>query len=116
MPKREHESGGGGQRSELHDHGDGTFHTMTGGQKTEHQHIGAAMVHMAHHHAPEGGHSHVMHHMEGHTMHHMSESGQASGPHEAANMDELKGHMENATGEGGGEEYGGESQHESMFG
>ena len=38
----------GAGHTELHDHGDGTFHTVTpDGEKTEHPHLGHALAHIA---------------------------------------------------------------------
>jgi hypothetical protein len=54
-------------------------------------------------------HSHIEHHFDGHhTSHHISEHGEVSGPHEHANTEELKGHMDQMLGGGGmeGEDSG----------
>src|ERR1700676_1684351 len=70
----------GAGHTELHDHGDGTFHTVTpDGEKTEHPHLGHALAHIAHHHMPDGAHSHVHHQEEGgHVSHHVKEDGAVS--------------------------------------
>lgn len=121
MGRAEKDGGdGGGGHTQLHDHGDGTYHSVTSdGERTEHPHIGHALAHIGRHHEPEGHHSHVMHHggsEDGHTSHHAGMSGGAvSGPHDHANLEALKEHMGNfldeeeneggasAAGHGGGE-------------
>lgn len=82
-----------GGHTQLHDHGDGTYHSVTpDGEKTEHPHIGHAMAHIAHHHVPDGAHSHV-HHADGmHTSHH-AKDGAVEGPHDHENLEALKQHM-----------------------
>ena len=103
-----------GGHHELHAHGDGTFHTVSPeGEKTEHPHIGHALMHMAMHHEPDGAHSHVHHQEDGsHTSHH-GKDGEISGPHESQSLDEVKGHMAKAAGESEGHEgYGGGSPFE----
>ena len=108
-PSHEHEEGG--DHTELHPHGDGTYHTVAGGEKTEHPHIGHAMMHMAMHHEGDSAHSHVMHHEGGgHTSHH-AKDGQVSGRHDHENMEALKQHMDKFLGEEeqeGSGSYGGE--------
>jgi hypothetical protein len=98
-PMEADHEGEDGEHSELHDHGDGTFHTVVGGQQTEHPHIGHAMMHMAGHHAPDGKHTHVMHHDGGHTSHH-HDGGSVSGPHEHATSDEMAEHVKQFADEG----------------
>ena len=114
----EHQMGGkpeadGGEHSKLFDHGDGTFHTETsGGERTEHPHIGHALVHLGAHHEPDGKHFHV--HQDGgggHTSHQAAEGGHAEGPHDHENIEALKEHMdqflnEEAQESGGGNEDG----------
>lgn len=115
-PMEEHEGMDGGEHSELHAHGDGTYHTMAGGKKTEHPSFGHAVMHMAAHHHPDEMHSHVHHHEDGgHTSHHMKD-GAVSGPHDHENMDALKSHMDKFLdeeknessdyGDGGGSPFG----------
>jgi hypothetical protein len=116
------ETEGGGEHSELHPHGDGTFHTVAGGQQTEHPHIGHALAHLAAHHAPEHLHSHVEHKMDGsgmHTSHHARMGGEVDGPHDHANMDALKTHMDqflSEEGHEGGSAGGGHEQDGEMGG
>ncbi len=94
------ESEGGGEHSELHPHGDGSYHTMTDGQKTEHPHLTHALAHLAGHHEPEHMHSAVQHHEDGtHTSAH-HDGLETSGPHEHENMDALKDHLDNFANQG----------------
>ena len=94
-----------GSAIELHAHGDGTYHTIARGsgdyypsmggkdpRRKEHESFGAAVVHMAKHHA-EGDHMHIMGHEDGFTSHHMKEGGNPSGPVEHDNVTELKKHV-----------------------
>lgn len=66
--KGEHEDGG--NMTEVHNHGDGTFHTTHGGQKEEHESIGHLHAHLSKLHGEEG-HSHFHAHHDGmtHTSH-----------------------------------------------
>lgn len=50
-----------GDHSELHPHGDGTYHSVSGGEQTEHPTLGHALMHMAAKHEPEGDHMHLHH-------------------------------------------------------
>ena len=116
-PAGEHE-GGGGEHSELHPHGDGSYHSITpGGERTEHPHIGHALVHLGKHHE-QGKHMHV--HSDGmeHTTHHAEDGGEVQGPHSHENIEALKEHLgqffneESHEGSGGG---GNGRKHESIF-
>lgn len=86
-------------------HGDGTYHTqehgqesdygMSGGResgRTEHPSFGHAIMHIAKHHGPEGDHMHIHGEEDGYTTHHVMDDGEVEGPHEHANMRELKKH------------------------
>ena len=58
--------GGEGEHSELHAHGDGSYHTIHGGKEEQHPDLGHALTHLGH--ANEGGkHMHVHH--DGGAMH-----------------------------------------------
>jgi hypothetical protein len=84
-------SAGGGAHSELHDHGNGSFHTvMADGTKTEHPHLHHALAHMAAHHGP--GEKHHLAHHDGMSMttHHVGEDGQVQGPHDHDNAEAMK--------------------------
>lgn len=122
--------GGAGGHSQLHPHGDGSYHTITSdGQRTEHPHIGHALMHMAAHHEGDGKHMHV--HQDGgggHTSHHVAEDGKVQGPHDHENIEALKDHMgrflDEEANEWSGEDYGGGGKraakggggHESLYG
>lgn len=117
--------GPGGSSSHLHDHGDGTFHIEHhDGSRTEHPHIGHALMHMAAKHSPGDKHMHAHHDGMSHTSHHVGEDGVVQGPHEHEDTEALKEHLgrffdEEAAehdGGGGGEEHpdymsGGKSLH-----
>jgi hypothetical protein len=103
------EQGGEGSPMTLHAHGDGTYHTETeDGERAEHGHIGAALMHMAHHHEPDATHMHVHHDGGSLTTHHVHEDGQVQGPHDHENIEALKDHMDQFLDEEGheGEEGG----------
>lgn len=118
-PDRNGETGGGGEHSELHDHGDGTFHTVAGGEETQHPHIGHALMHLAAHHDGEAKHMHV--HSDGmsHTTHHVA-GGKVEGPHEHEDTEALKEHLGRFLDEEGSERGGdgvenGGGEKESLF-
>lgn len=78
----------------LHAHGDGTYHTMGGGQygdgkRTEHASIGHALMHIAKQHS-EGDHMHVHSTDSGVSTHHVMEGGKVQGPHDHENLRSLK--------------------------
>lgn len=106
---------GGGEHMQVHDHGDGSFHTVSKeGEQTEHPTVGHMLMHVAHSSAPEHGHTHVMHNAEGgHTSHHVMQDGEIQGPHEHPDMESLAEHMRGMTGEGGG---GNNPQEDAMGG
>src|ERR1017187_988654 len=88
------EAGEGGEHSQLHDHGDGSFHTMTSdGQQTEHPHITHALAHLAGHHSPENMHSVIQHHDDGTSTSSHHDGTEVSGPHEHENVEEMKEHL-----------------------
>lgn len=92
----------GGDASELHDHGDGTYHSMIGGEKTEHPSLGHALMHMAAHHEPEGTHVHAHSDGMGVKTHHVSDGGEPQGPTEHESPEEAGQHMASVmNGEGG---------------
>ena len=100
-----------GPHSQLHDHGDGTFHTLThDGERTEHPHIGHALTHLGAHHAG-GMHMHIHHDGASMTSHHAGEDGEVQGPHSHENIEALKDHLgkffSEEESEGGGGGYGG---------
>lgn len=110
---------GGGEHSELHDHGDGSFHTVTGGEQTEHPAIGHALMHLAAHHDGGAKHLHVKSDGMEHTSHEAGEDGQVQGPHDHQDAEALKAHVGKwAGGEHEASGYGSPSRgsaHESPF-
>jgi hypothetical protein len=95
MPK-EPANAESGDAHELHDHGDGTFHTVHEGEKTEHETLGHALIHMAGKHAEEG-HTHFHGHHDG--MMHRSHSVKAGGEPESQDHEDAQGmhdHMSEA--------------------
>jgi hypothetical protein len=98
----EHEDGGEGHM-QVHDHGDGSFHTMSkDGEQTEHPHIGHMLMHIAAHHAPDAKHIHHMHDGMEHVTHHVAEDGNVEGPHSHPDIEAAKEHMGQVMGDGGG--------------
>ena len=60
---------------EIHDHGDGSFHTVKDGQEEQHPDLLHMTTHIAHMHEPESKHHHAKHDgFSGHT-HGMDEAG-----------------------------------------
>lgn len=122
-PKPKGEEPGGEKESAshttLHEHGDGTYHTEGhDGERTEHPHIGHALMHMAAKHS-EGKHMHVHEGEDGeHTTHHVGEDGKVEGPHDHENIEAVKEHLgkffDEEEHEGKHGEYG--DGHESLFG
>ena len=82
------------EHSELHDHGDGTFHTVKGGEEEQHPSLGHALMGMAGHHAPDGKHVHAHH--DGMSVHsHGHSGGMTDGPNEHGSGEEAGQHMGN---------------------
>lgn len=103
-PKGEKPAGGTGNSTTLHDHGDGTFSTDSGGTKTEHPHIGHALVHMGSKHA---GGKHMHAHKSSHggiTTHKANDQGQVEGPNEHDSADAAAEDMASAMGDDEGAE------------
>jgi hypothetical protein len=66
---------GGAAPMEIHDHGDGSFHTVKDGQEEQHPDLLHMTTHIAHAHEPESKHHHSKHDgFEGHS-HGMHEDG-----------------------------------------
>ena len=64
-----------GAPMEVHDHGDGTYHTVKDGQEEQHPDLLHMTTHIAHTHEPESKHHHAKHDgFSGHT-HGMHEDG-----------------------------------------
>jgi hypothetical protein len=66
-PDKEPMNAESGDSHELHDHGDGSFHTVHQGEQVEHESLGHALIHMAKTHAEEG-HKHFHAHHDGMSM------------------------------------------------
>ena len=84
----------GGEHSQLHDHGDGTFHTVTSdGERMEHPHLHHALVHLAAHH--DGGARHFMVHHDGSNIKSHEHGGEGGAPeaHDHDNIEALKDDM-----------------------
>lgn len=96
----------GGEKAglEVHDHGDGTAHTMMGGQREEHPDHMHAVAAVAHHLMPEGGHFHAHHDGFTSKSHGIHESGEHAETQEHQNPEEMHGAMDAMMGEGGGGE------------
>lgn len=63
------------------------------------------------HEATGHAHSHIEHHEDGsHTSHHIDEGGEMHGPHDHANLEALKDHMDNFL-----DEEGKEGEHEGGY-
>lgn len=91
-PQEGQDSGEG--HHELHAHGDGTYHTIApDGERTEHPHLGHALMHMAKHHEPGAKHMHVMSDGLEHTTHHVEGGGEVQGPHDHENIEAVKEHL-----------------------
>lgn len=89
-----------GNATTLHDNGDGSYKTESGGESTTHPSIGHALVHIASKHGGDGKHMHI--HSDGmgsHTTHH-GEGGSVEGPHEHGDTEGLKEHVGSVMGDG----------------
>lgn len=95
----------GGMSSTLHDHGDGTFHTVShDGAEEQHPSIGHALMHMASQHS-EGKHVHIHHDSGGRiSSHHVGHMGGVEGPQEHGSADEAGQHAAMVLGDGGEEQ------------
>lgn len=109
-PKEQGEEGEG-DHVEIHSHGDGTFHTMHGGEKMEHPTHGHALIHAANAHAEEG-HKHFHAHHDGESMHSHSANGGETESRDHEDEQGAHGHMDEVMGgeNPDGEEAEGEEQ------
>jgi hypothetical protein len=100
---------------ELHDHGDGTFHSVSGGETMDHPDGHHALAHVAHKMMGGGAHFHAHHDGLGMHSHSISEGGEHSETKEHESPEEMHSAMDAAMGGGGegpahaagGEEPGG---------
>jgi hypothetical protein len=117
-PKGEQDGGEKGA-IELHDHGDGTAHTVIEGKQEEHPDHMHAVAHIAHHLAPESSHFHGKHDGFSSHSHGVHESGEHSETKEHESPEEMHGEMDamlGGGGEGGGEQQQGGAEHEPSLG
>lgn len=91
-PKKEEGEAGGGDGMSLHSHGDGSYHTEPDGE--QHDHLGKALMHLAHHHEPDGKHMHIHHDGLSVRSHGVHESGEHDGPMEHEDTEGTKAHMD----------------------
>lgn len=83
----------GQSKTEIHDNGDGTFHTKShDGEETEHPHVGHMLMHLAAKHA-EGKHMHMHHDGTSMVSHHVGEDGEVQGPDEHGSTQDAMDHM-----------------------
>lgn len=102
-----------GAPMEVHDHGDGTFHTIKDGMKEEHPDLLHMTTHIAHAHEPESKHYHAKHDgFEGHT-HGMHESGEHEETQSHSDPEEMGEGLKAFMGGGGGEHEGGDTEPEA---
>ena len=110
-----HDSGTGETHSHLVSHGDGTHHIEhEDGSRTDHEHIGHALMHLAGKHS-EGMHHHTHHDGMGggHTVHKASHGGEAEGPEEHENLESVKDGMDDFFGGEGEPEEAGTMEHKA---
>lgn len=105
MQEPKGEPGDGGAKSHtIHDHGDGTFHSVShDGEQTEHPHLGHAAAHFMAKHG-EQGHKHLTAHHDGMgiTTHQAESGGQVEGPDEHPDAQAAGEHMNAFMGSGAG--------------
>lgn len=85
----------GGEHTEVHNHGDGTFHTVHGGEQTEHESIGHMHAHLSKIHG-QAGEKHFHAHHDGFEPHsHSVETGgePEHQEHDPANIEAVKEHL-----------------------
>ena len=115
-PEKESMNAESGDAHELHDHGDGTFHTVHQGEKVEHESLGHALIHMASKHA-EDGHSHFHGHHDGMTHHsHSAKSGEEPEHRESDDVQGMHDHLDEAMGTEGESEPDGDEKEPEMAG
>lgn len=90
----------GGDHTELHDHGDGSYHSVIDGEHTEHPSLGHALMHIATHHEPDGTHMHMHSDGMGIHSHHVKDGGEVEGPHELESPEEAGSHAAEVMGDG----------------
>ena len=89
------EDNSGGQSMTLHDNGDGSYRSeASDGTSMDHPTLGHMLMHVANHHAPDSKHMHIEHDGMAPKSHQVGEDGEPEGPHDHANMEALKQHMD----------------------
>lgn len=105
-----------GDHTEVHNHGDGTFHTVDPEHgQVEHESIGHMHAHLSKVHG-EPGHKHFHAHHDGEAIHtHSSNAGEEpeSRDHDAEDTDGAADHLHEAIGGESGEEEPDDNEHES---
>ncbi len=106
-PKGEEETDG--EHTEVHNHGDGTFHTVHGGEKVDHESIGHMHAHLSKIHGEEGhDHFHAHHDGMGGMHSHSVKSGEEPEHREHDGEEGMHEHLSEAMGEEGHEEPDGD--------
>jgi hypothetical protein len=89
-----------GEMTEVHNHGDGTFHTVHGGKEEQHESIGHMHAHLSKIHGG-AGEKHFHAHHDGVGVHsHGVESGGEPDHREHEDTEGAKGHLDEALGDG----------------
>lgn len=89
----------GGEHTEVHNHGDGTFHTVHGGEQVDHESIGHMHAHLSKIHGEEG-HKHFHAHHDGMAMHtHSASSDQEPEHRDHEDVEGAHQHMDEAMGD-----------------
>jgi hypothetical protein len=104
------EKDAGHNMTEVHNHGDGTFHTVHDGKQEEHETIGHMHAHLSSiHGAPEEKHFHAHHDgFEGHS--HSVHTGEEPEHRDNEDTEGMHSHLDDAMGDG---EERAEGEHES---
>ena len=103
-----------GDHTEVHDHGDGTFHTVHPEHgEVQHESIGHMHAHLSSIHGQEG-HKHFHAHHDGASVHsHSAGSGEETDSRDHEDTEGAAEHMHEALGGAAGEEDGGEEEQPS---
>jgi hypothetical protein len=109
----EAEAKDGGNMTEVHNHGDGTFHTVHGGQEEQHESIGHLHAHLSKLHG-EDGHSHFHAHHDGvmHTSHSVKDGEAEHREHD--DEEGVKAHLDEHLGTPDDQEPDGDEQPEKQ--
>jgi hypothetical protein len=103
VPKEPAEGESGGKMTEVHDHGDGSFHTVHEGKQEEHETIGHMHAHLSSKHgAPGEKHFHA-HHDGSSGSSHSVETGGEPEHRDMEDAEGMKQHLGESMGEEGAE-------------